>query len=56
MKFSDTMLYTTLMFPIEEWSKSCVYIWLLKIPMFITTYTFGIILAIVIDFIVAMKG
>jgi hypothetical protein len=60
MKFSETVLYATIMYPLDEADKSCFYIWLLKIPKFIIAYTIGIVIAVVIavviDFIEAMKG
>ena len=49
MKFNETVIYRTLSIPGDEWEKSCVYIFTMKIPFMILLMLVGIPIAIIVD-------
>ena len=55
MKFDETLLHNVLTMPAKQWKKDCGYIFALKIPVIISMTFFGILIAIIVDFIYATK-
>jgi len=55
MKFDETLLHSVLTMPTKQLKKDCWYIFALKIPVIISMTFFGIIIAIIVDFIYAIK-
>ena len=56
MKFSETCLYKTLLDPVDYIADNTIYYSVLRIPYFIINYSVGILMALVIDFYMAMGG
>ena len=56
MKFKDTCLYKVLTDPVEYIANNCIYYSILRIPYFILHYSVGVLMALCVDFYVAMKG
>ena len=54
MEFKDTCLYSVLMDPINYGMKNSLYHCILRLPYFVLVYTVGILMAICVDFYVAM--
>ena len=55
MQFDETLLHRVLTIPVKQWKKDCWYIFALKLPVIISMTFFGILLAIIVDFIYATK-
>ena len=56
MKFVDTCLYKVLVDPVDYIASNSIYYSILRIPYFILYYSVGILMALCVDFYVAMRG
>ena len=56
MKFKDTCLYKVLIDPVDYIANNCIYYSILRMPYFILNYSVGMLMALCMDFFVAMRG
>jgi hypothetical protein len=56
MKFKETCLYKVMVNPVDYIAENSIYYSILRMPYFILNYTVGIVIAICLDFYVAMTS
>ena len=53
MRFKESLLSAIISSPVVEWQKGGIYRIILLLPYFVLVYTFGIVVAIIVDMYVA---
>lgn len=56
MKFKETVLYKTLLIPVENWKNDCLYTFLLKTPYLLLLLIVGMPMAIICDIYFSMNS
>jgi hypothetical protein len=54
MNYQQTLMSRVLSVPSEQWNDNCLYIFILKLPFIVAYCVIGVIVALVVDFVVAI--
>jgi len=55
LQFKDSLMYKILREPIDSWQSCDLYHFILRAPRLVLVLTVGLLMALVVDFFVAMR-